>query len=107
MSRRKRKDHAPTEWAEQIRSLREKLGLSQNELARKLDCSAMTVSRWHNAQLAPTARYYLDLGKLTGKSECGFYWSQAGLHSSDVMSVVGARQRKQFSEAADDHVIVA
>jgi len=107
MSRRKRKDHAPTEWAEQIRSLREKLGVSQGELARKLDCSAMTVSRWENAQLAPTARYYLELGKLAGKSDCWFYWSQAGLHSSDVMSVLGARERKQFSEPADDQIFVA
>ena len=107
MSRRKRKDHAPTEWAEQIRSLREKLGLSQGELARKLDCSAMTVSRWENAQLAPTARYYLELGKLAGKSDCWFYWSHAGLHSSDVMSVLGARERKQFSDPADDQVFVA
>src|SRR6267154_754237 len=66
MPKRKRKDHGPTEWAEEIRNLREKLGISQGELARKLDCSAMTVSRWENGQLAPTARYYIELGKLAG-----------------------------------------
>src|SRR5260370_390562 len=73
MPRRKRKDQGPTEWAEQIRNLRQKLGISQGELARKLDCSAMTVSRWENGQLAPTARYYVELGKLAAKHDCWFY----------------------------------
>ena len=107
MSKRKRKDHAPTEWAEQIRNLREKLGLSQGELARKLDCSAMTVSRWENAQLAPTARYYIELGKLAGKSDCWFYWSHAGLHSSDIMPVLSERERKQFPARSEDHMELA
>ena len=104
MPKRKRKDQAPTEWAEQIRKLREKLGISQGELARKLDCSAMTVSRWENGQLAPTARYYLELGKLAGKSDCWFYWGQAGLQSSDVIPVLSTRERKQYAELAEDEI---
>jgi phage repressor protein C with HTH and peptisase S24 domain len=96
MAKRKRRDHGPTEWAEQIRNLRKKLGISQGELARKLDCSAMTVSRWENGQLAPTARYYVELGKLAGKQDCWFYWGRAGLQSSDVVPVLTERERKQF-----------
>jgi phage repressor protein C with HTH and peptisase S24 domain len=96
MAKTKRKDHGPTEWAEQIRNLRQKLGISQGELARKLDCSAMTVSRWENGQLAPTARYYVELGKLAGKQDCWFYWGRAGLQSSDIMPVLTERERKQF-----------
>jgi transcriptional regulator with XRE-family HTH domain len=96
MPKRKRKDHGPTEWAEQIRDLRQKLGISQGELARKLDCSAMTISRWENGQLAPTARYYIELGKLAGKQDCWFYWGQAGLQSSDIMPVLTERERKQL-----------
>jgi len=96
MGKRKRKDHGPTEWAEQIRNLRQKLGISQGELARKLDCSAMTVSRWENGLLAPTSRYYIELGKLAGKQDCWFYWSRAGLQSSDVIPVLSERERKQF-----------
>jgi transcriptional regulator with XRE-family HTH domain len=107
MPRRKRKDRGPTEWAEQIRNLRQKLGISQGELARKLDCSAMTVSRWENGQLAPTARYYLELGKLAGKQDCWFYWGRAGLQTSDIMPVLTERERKQFSTYPDQIELAA
>jgi transcriptional regulator with XRE-family HTH domain len=96
MRKRKRKDNGHAEWAEQIRTLRRTLAISQGELARKLDCSAMTVSRWENGQLAPTARYFIELGKLAGKEDCWFYWGRAGLQSSDVMHVLNERERKQF-----------
>ena len=107
MAKRKRKDHGPTEWAEQIRNLRQKLGVSQGELARKLDCSAMTVSRWENGQLAPTARYYVELGKLAGKQDCWFYWGRAGLQSSDVMPVMSERERKQFPPRLEEQMELA
>ena len=107
MPKRKRKDHAPTEWAEQIRSLRQKLGISQGELARKLDCSAMTVSRWENGQLAPTARYYVELGKLAGKQDCWFYWGRAGLQSSDVIPVLNERERRQYPAGPEDQMDLA
>ncbi|MCU1242359.1 MAG: hypothetical protein JWO71_3085, partial [Candidatus Acidoferrum typicum] len=104
MPKRKRKEHAPTEWAEQIRSLRQKLGISQGELARKLDCSAMTVSRWENGQLAPTARYYVELGKLAGKQDCWFYWGRAGLQSSDDMPDLNERERKQVPARPEENM---
>jgi phage repressor protein C with HTH and peptisase S24 domain len=107
MGKRKRRDHGPTDWAEQIRNLRRELGISQSELARKLDCSAMTVSRWENGQLAPTARYYIELGKLAGKEECWFYWERAGLQSSDVMPVLTERERKQFSPRPEEQMELA
>jgi phage repressor protein C with HTH and peptisase S24 domain len=107
MVRRKRKDHGPTEWAEQIRGLRRKLGISQGELARKLDCSAMTVSRWENGQLAPTARYFIELGKLAGKQDCWFYWGRAGLQTSDVMPVLTERERKQYPPRPEEQIELA
>jgi phage repressor protein C with HTH and peptisase S24 domain len=107
MPGRKRKEHGPTEWAEQIRNLRQKLGISQGELARKLDCSAMTVSRWENGLLAPTSRYYIELGKLAGKQDCWFYWGRAGLQSSDVMPFLSDRERKQFPMRAEEPMELA
>ena len=107
MAKRKRKEHGPTEWAEQIRNLRQKLGISQGELARKLDCSAMTVSRWENGLLAPTSRYYIELGKLAGKQDCWFYWGRAGLQSSDVVPVLNERERKQFPVRVEDAMELA
>src|ERR1700747_66117 len=107
MGKRKRRDHGPTDWAEQIRNLRQELGISQSELARKLDCSAMTVSRWENGQLAPTARYYVELGKLAGKKDCWFYWGRAGLQRSDVMRVLNERERKQYPVRTEDQMELA
>ena len=107
MAKRKKRDHGPTDWAEQIRNLRKELGISQSELARKLDCSAMTVSRWENGQLAPTARYYIELGKLADKEDCWFYWGRAGLQSSDVMPVLTERERKQFSARPEEQMELA
>src|ERR1700747_107862 len=107
MGKRKRRDHGPTEWAEQIRILRQKLGISQGELARKLDCSAMTVSRWENGLLAPTSRYYIQLGKLAGKQDCWFYWGRAGLQSSDVVPFLNERERKQFPVRTEEPMELA
>jgi phage repressor protein C with HTH and peptisase S24 domain len=107
MPKRKKRDRAPTEWAEQIRDLRQNLAISQGELARKLDCSAMTVSRWENGQLAPTARYYVELGKLAGKQNCWFYWGRAGLQSSDVIPVLTERERKQYPARPEEQIELA
>ena len=90
------KERETRDWAQQIRELRQRLHLSQGDLARSLDCSAMTVSRWENGQLAPTARHYIELGKLAGKPDCWFYWEKAGLQSSDVLRVLPERERKQL-----------
>lgn len=107
MAKRKRDDRPVAEWAKQIHNLRQKLGISQGELARKLDCSAMTVSRWENGQLAPTARYYIELGKLAGKTDCWFYWGCAGLQTSDVLPVLAERDRKQFSIGPEEVELAA
>ncbi len=107
MPRARTKERGPTEWAEQIRSLRQRLTLSQGELARLLDCSAMTVSRWENGQLAPTAHHYIELGKLAGKTDCWFYWERAGLQSSDVVRVLSERDRKHLPAQVDPQLELA
>jgi phage repressor protein C with HTH and peptisase S24 domain len=93
---KKQRERANREWAQRIRALRQRLNVSQGDLARSLDCSAMTVSRWENGQLAPTAHYYIELGKLAGKSDCWFYWEKAGLQTSDVLRVLPERERRQL-----------
>ena len=90
------KPRSANEWAQQTRDLRARLGISQSELARLLDCSAMTVSRWEKGRVAPSAHYYIELGKLAGKPDCWFYWEKAGLQSSDVVRVLPERERKQL-----------
>jgi phage repressor protein C with HTH and peptisase S24 domain/DNA-binding XRE family transcriptional regulator len=74
--------------------------MSQGELARLLDCSAMTVSRWEKGRVAPTAHYYIELGKLAGKPDCWFYWERAGLQSSDVVRALPEAQGKHLPETS-------
>ena len=98
---KKRTERQAHEWAARISELRERLGLSQSDLARTLDCSAMTVSRWENGLLPPTSRYYIELGKLAGKSGCWFFWELAGLQSSDVLRLLPERERQQMFPSDD------
>jgi len=95
------KQQTGAEWAQQTRGLRARLGISQGELARLLDCSAMTVSRWEKGRVAPTAHYYIELGKLAGKADCWFYWERAGLQSSDVVRALPERERRHLPETTN------
>jgi phage repressor protein C with HTH and peptisase S24 domain len=73
------------EWASRITRLRKQLGYSQGELARKLECSAMSVSRWERGLMAPSGEGYIQLGRLANDSDAWFFWGQAGLQEADVM----------------------
>lgn len=71
-------------WAEKIHALRNRFNLSQAELARKLNVSAMAVSRWERAVNEPPADAYIKLGKLAGNPDCWFFWQCAGLGKDDL-----------------------
>jgi phage repressor protein C with HTH and peptisase S24 domain len=88
------------QWAKKIASMRRQLRISQAELARRLECSAMTVSRWERGQLAPSADYYIQLGRLAKKSDRWFFWERAGLQVGDVLSVVPHEPPKGFPKMA-------
>jgi transcriptional regulator with XRE-family HTH domain len=72
-------------WAVRVERLRNGLGLSQTEFARKLDVSAMAVSRWERGVNEPPARSYLVLGKLCGgAADSWYFWERAGISKQDV-----------------------
>lgn len=48
---------------ERIRILREKTGISQSELARKLGVTRSSVNAWESGLSAPTAAYLVELAK--------------------------------------------
>jgi SOS-response transcriptional repressor LexA len=89
------------EWARRILALRHRLKLSQSDLGKQMNSSAMAVSRWERGVQAPPANVYIQLGNLTGDPECWYFWGQAGLSSDDLMRVLPAvRSRKR-----QDHMV--
>ncbi len=54
--------------SEKIRDLRKKAGLSQEELAEKLDVSRQAVSKWELGAAVPTADKLLEISDLFGVS---------------------------------------
>lgn len=88
------------EWALRIARLRKRLRLSQGQIARKLECSTMTISRWERGLLAPSAEYYIRLGILADGSDTWFFWGQAGLQASDVARKLKASGAKLSTAAA-------
>jgi|SRR5580704_2497075 SOS-response transcriptional repressor LexA len=78
------------EWAQRISALRSRMGLSQSELGKRLDASAMAVSRWERGVQEPPANISIQLGNLTGSPECWYFWGRAGLNSDDLMRVLPA-----------------
>src|ERR1700722_4737341 len=78
------------EWARRILALRHRLKMSQSDLGKQMNASAMAVSRWERGVQEPPANVYIQLGNLTGDPECWYFWGRAGLHSEDLMRVLPA-----------------
>jgi SOS-response transcriptional repressor LexA len=96
------------QWAGRINTLRRRLGMSQSELGRQLNSSAMAVSRWERGVQEPPANINIQLGNLTGDPECWYFWDRAGLHSEDLMRVVpAARSRLRKNRLPDLEIVEA
>ena len=54
-------------WAVSIKELRNKMLLTQEELAKKLDVSFASVNRWENGEHEPTKKVKRELMKLMKK----------------------------------------
>ena len=54
-------------WAESIKELRNKMLLTQEELAKKLDVSFASVNWWENGEHEPTMKVKRELMKLMKK----------------------------------------
>jgi transcriptional regulator with XRE-family HTH domain len=72
------------DWATRVERLRDRLQLSQTELARKLHVSAMAISRWERGVNEPPSHSYIALGKLAGIDGCWYFWERAGITKADV-----------------------
>ncbi|OLB19938.1 MAG: hypothetical protein AUH15_13100 [Acidobacteriales bacterium 13_2_20CM_55_8] len=70
------------------------MGVSQAELGKQLNSSAMAVSRWERGAQEPPANIYIQLGNITGDPECWYFWGRAGLDSGDLMRVAHRLRKK-------------
>jgi SOS-response transcriptional repressor LexA len=73
-----------SEWVAKILQLRKRLGLNQSEFASRLNYSAMALSRWESGLHEPTAEAYVRMGNLAERAESNWFWTRAGLKSSDL-----------------------
>src|ERR1700747_766819 len=97
--KRKSKRIVLPEWGLQITALRERLGINQAELARRMECSAMTISRWERGLLQPSAEHFIQLGNLGDKSESWFFWEMAGVQPAKmIQALVGSSRKKKGLE---------
>jgi transcriptional regulator with XRE-family HTH domain len=80
------------EWAAAVRRLRERLGLSQEGLARRLDLSVSEVRRWDQGIRPPGPARAIALGKLAGHPDCWVFWHVAGIEREDVLRALGSPQ---------------
>lgn len=94
------------EWAARITTLRRRLEISQSDLGKRLNASAMAVSRWERGTQEPPANVYIQLGNITGDPECWYFWSRAGLQSDDLMRVLPAIRTRLRKERLPDLEIV-
>jgi phage repressor protein C with HTH and peptisase S24 domain len=91
------------DWAAQITRLRERLKINQAELARRINCSPMTISRWERGLLQPSAEHFIHLGNLGDRSEAWFFWEMAGIQPSKMMqSLSGSSSARKLKAAALD-----
>ena len=61
-----------TNIAARIRDLRDRLGITQPELARRVGCDASLVSKWESGKQAPNARRMARLADLAGATISDF-----------------------------------
>lgn len=99
LMRKKTKGTSLPEWASQITALREDLKINQAELARRMECSAMTISRWERGLLQPSAEHFIQLGNLGDKTEAWFFWEMAGIEPAKMVQALGGSSRKKRSDS--------
>lgn len=92
MSQRLKRAALP-EWAVQITALRERLQINQAELARRMECSAMTISRWERGLLQPSAEHFIQLGNHGNKTEAWFFWEMAGIQPAKMVDALSGSSR--------------
>jgi transcriptional regulator with XRE-family HTH domain len=81
------------QWSKDIQSFRSSLKLSQSEFGKRLNSSAMAVSRWERGEQPPSAACYLAMAKIAGPSFGWAFWNRAGITEDDVERIPTQKAR--------------
>jgi transcriptional regulator with XRE-family HTH domain len=86
------------QWSRDMKSFRSSLKLSQCELGKRLNCSAMAVSRWERGEQPPSAGHYLAVAKIASPFFGWTFWNLAGITEDDVqrMPTLKAKTKKRL-----------
>ena len=80
-----------TDLSERLRQLRKNAGLSQEQLAEKLDISRQAVSKWEAGSSSPDIHNIVQLGKLYGISTDSILLDKAPL-CGRYRQIIGSRK---------------
>ncbi|HFQ6840897.1 helix-turn-helix domain-containing protein [Serratia marcescens] len=92
------KNTRETVFSQRLNEALTELGLSQSELARRIDVTPQAVQRWCNGYGSPRSKYLSAISKATGKPEHWFFLPY-GTQQDQASAVVD-----QPSSASDDLV---
>jgi transcriptional regulator with XRE-family HTH domain len=81
------------QWSRDMKSFRSSLKLSQTALGKRLNCSAMAVSRWERGEQPPSAGHYLAIARIAGPFFGWTFWNLAGISEDDVQRMPAPRAR--------------
>ncbi len=81
------------EWSQQIKALRNDLGLSQQKLAERIEISKKVLSDWEQGAQEPSPRRYIQLAKLAGGEQAFWFLEQIELDRKFLEELVGASRR--------------
>jgi transcriptional regulator with XRE-family HTH domain len=95
------------EWSRRILAFRQARNLTQSELAKQLNTSAMAISRWERGEAQPPAEAYLRLGHVAGDPLCWFFWGRAGLNTADLMRILPVARRRLHRGIANVQIVHA
>ncbi len=89
-----RQGNSLSEWARCIAELRQRMQLTQTQLAEQVGVTAMTVSRWERGLVEPTAGGYISLGNLAEGKHAWYFWRRAGLSEAKVRKAQAGSARR-------------
>jgi transcriptional regulator with XRE-family HTH domain len=98
----------PLDLSERIKSLRQKLGRSQAEMAELLGMTQPAISGYEaeGGDLVPSAEAYIKLGNIAPYPDSLWFWQQAGMDRDAMLSIAGKLLKESGQLAEEDRIAV-